>query len=73
MERALRLVEERREELRGRWVAVKEGRILFTAPTYKDIYQMIWDSGERGDIFIIYVPTPEEEAYRKMELQKLGL
>ncbi len=73
MRKVLELLEKERNRYRGKWVAVKDGKVLFASDSYKDIYRMIWDSGEAGDIFVIYVPTEEDEAFRKAEKIKLSL
>ncbi len=51
----------------GKWIVIRDLEEIMEFNSRDEAYRAIWESGKPGNYFIIYVPTPEEVEFSRME------
>jgi len=57
-----KIIEKIKSENVGRWIGIKEGKIVTTSENHRDIYKVLKERNLSG-VYVFYSPTEKEKRY----------
>jgi len=57
-----KIVEKIKSKNVGRWIGIKEGKIVTTSENHRDIYKVLKERNLSG-VYVFYSPTEKEKRY----------
>lgn len=57
-----RLIEKIKSENAGRWIGIKEDKLVATSENHRDIYRVLKEKSLSG-VYVFYSPTEKEKRY----------
>ncbi|RLE15022.1 hypothetical protein DRI96_00600 [Candidatus Aerophobetes bacterium] len=57
-----KIVKKIKSENVGRWIGIKEGKIVTTSENHRDIYKVLKERNLSG-VYVFYSPTEKEKRY----------